>query len=54
MLKLVQQRLAFWSNASGHFMPPAETRHALLPYLKLLLPESHFIDHRFLLSDSAK
>lgn len=54
VLKLVQQQLAFWSNASGHFMPPAETRHALLPYIKLLLPESHFVDHRFLLAGCSK
>lgn len=47
VLKIVQQRLAFWSNASGHFMPPAEARHALLPYIPLLLPESRFVDHRF-------
>lgn len=54
VLKFVQQQLAFWSNASGHFMPPAETRHALLPYIKLLLPESHFVDHRFLLAGCSK
>lgn len=54
VLKFVQQRLAFWSNASGHFMPPAEARYALLPYIKLLLPESRFVDHRFLLSGCAK
>ncbi|MCW2478690.1 hypothetical protein [Candidatus Symbiopectobacterium sp. NZEC135] len=54
VLKFAQQQLAFWSNASGHFMPPAETRHALLPYIKLLLPESHFVDHRFLLAGCSK
>ncbi len=53
-LKFVQQPLTFWSNVSGHFMPPAEARHALLPYIKLLLPESRFVDHRFLLSGCSK
>lgn len=54
VLKFVQQRLAFWSNASGHFMPPAEARHVLMPYIKLLLPESRFVDYRFLLGGCAK
>lgn len=53
VIKFSRQQLVFWSNASGHFMPPAEARHAMLPYLKLLLPESRFVDHRFLLSGSA-
>lgn len=54
VLKFAQQQLAFWSNASGHFMPPAEARHMLVPYIKLLLPESRFVDYRFLVSGCAK
>lgn len=54
VIKFVRRQVVFWSNASGHFMPPAEARHAMLPYLKLLLPESRFVEHRFLLSGSAK
>ncbi|PHM49171.1 hypothetical protein [Xenorhabdus miraniensis] len=37
-----QGELLVWSNASGHYKPPGELRYLMLPYVRLLLPDSKF------------
>lgn len=54
MLLFQQGGLRFWNNASGHFMPPAELRYALLPYTRYVLPDSHFINHLMTLSGDTR
>lgn len=38
--------LIYWNNASGHFAPPPEYRHHLIPYVRVLLPEALFLEYR--------
>ncbi|WP_124379056.1 hypothetical protein [Pseudomonas synxantha] len=39
-----QGRLRYWSNDSGHYLPPGHSRHALLPYLGKLLSDELFYE----------
>ncbi|MBE8595155.1 hypothetical protein [Xenorhabdus sp. BG5] len=41
-LSFQQGKLLMWSNASGHYKPPAEFRYLMLPYVRLLLPDYKF------------
>ena len=45
VLNFLHRELVMWNNASGHYLPSAESRHTqLTPNVKRLLPEALFCD----------
>ena len=44
-LEFFENRLIYWNNESGHYVPPSEMRHTqLTPNVRRLLPEELFTD----------